>query len=129
MCIRDRTIAGVIHIEAADPAFTYVVMSGLIGAIAWNLFTWILGLPSSSSHALIGGLSGAGIAYGGFDVLDKPNLYKTLEFILIAPLLGLILGGALMFGVFWAFRRWRPQRVDRTFRAGQLISAALYSIG
>jgi PiT family inorganic phosphate transporter len=105
------------------------VVCGLSGAILWNLLTWFWGLPSSSSHALIGGISGAGVAYGGIDVLQWPNLAKTLEFILLAPLIGLVLGSLLMFTVFWLFRNVRPQRVDRTFRVGQLLSAAAYSIG
>jgi PiT family inorganic phosphate transporter len=124
-----KTIAGTIHVTQTDPAFTYVVMSGLIGAITWSLITWVLGLPSSSSHALIGGLSGAGIAYKGFDVINTAKLYPTLEFIVLAPLIGLLLGGAVMILVYWLFRKWRPRRVDRTFRVGQLVSAGLYSIG
>jgi PiT family inorganic phosphate transporter len=124
-----KTISGIIKIEAADPAFVYVVLCGLIGAITWNLLTWWWGLPSSSSHALIGGLSGAGITYGGFGILVKAKLDKALWFILLAPLIGFVLGGALMLAVYWIFRKARPQKVDRTFRIGQLISAALYSIG
>jgi PiT family inorganic phosphate transporter len=104
-------------------------MCGLLGAIVWNLLTWWWSLPSSSSHALIGGLSGAGIAYGGFDVLNTAKLYPTLEFILIAPLIGLTLGMIMMILVSWIFRRARPRTVDSTFRIGQLISAGLYSIG
>jgi PiT family inorganic phosphate transporter len=124
-----KTISGIIHIKAEDPAFVFVVMSGLLGAIAWNLLTWWWGLPSSSSHALIGGIGGAGVAYGGWGILVKATIYKVLYFILLAPLIGFLLGVLLMLIVFWAFRKWRPQRVDRTFRAGQLISAAAYSIG
>ena len=124
-----RTIAGVIHVEAHDPAFTYVVMSGLIGAIVWNLFTWVLGLPSSSSHALIGGLSGAGIAHGGWDVINTAKLLPVLEFILIAPLIGLGLGMLVMILVSWIFRRVRPRKIDSGFRIGQLFSAGAYSIG
>ena len=124
-----KTIAGTIHVEASDPAFTYVVMSGLTGAIVWNLFTWLLGLPSSSSHALIGGLSGAGIAHKGFDALNTAKLYPTLEFIVLAPLIGLVLGMLMMIAVSWVFRRMRPRKVDRGFRVGQLFSAAAYSIG
>ena len=124
-----KTIAGTIHVDATDPAFSYVVMSGLVGAIVWNLFTWVLGLPSSSSHALIGGLAGAGIAHKGFAVLDTTKLYPTLGFILIAPLIGLALGMLVMIIVFWLFRRMRPRKVDRGFRVGQLFSAGAYSIG
>jgi len=124
-----RTIAGVIHVEANDPAFTYVVMAGLSGAIIWNLITWILGLPSSSSHALIGGLSGAGIAHKGWGVLNTAKLYPTLEFIIIAPLIGLALGMLVMILIFWLFRRVRPRKIDSGFRVAQLFSAGAYSIG
>jgi PiT family inorganic phosphate transporter len=122
------TISKIITVEKG-PTYVVVVVCGLAGAILWNLLTWLWGLPSSSSHALIGGLSGAGIAFGGTSVLVWDNLGKTLEFIVLAPLIGLALGSVLMFSVFWLFRRFRPQRVDRTFRVGQLISAAAYSIG
>jgi inorganic phosphate transporter, PiT family len=124
-----KTISGIIHVRPDDPEFVYVVMSGLIGAIVWNLLTWWWGLPSSSSHALIGGLTGAGIAHAGLSAINGKKLYPTLEFILIAPLLGLTLGALLMILVSWIFRRVRPRTVDSTFRVGQLISAGLYSIG
>src|SRR5436190_16588751 len=106
-----------------------VILSALLGAIVWNLLTWWWGLPSSSSHALIGGLSGAALAYSGFDALNTKKLYPTMEFILLAPLIGLTLGGLLMILVSWIFRRVRPRTVDKTFRLGQLFSAGLYSIG
>jgi PiT family inorganic phosphate transporter len=122
------TISKIITVQKSE-SYVIVVVCGLAGAILWNLLTWLWGLPSSSSHALIGGISGAGIAFGGVDVLQWPNLRKTLQFILLAPLIGLVLGSLLMFIVFWAFRNVRPQKVDRTFRVGQLISAAAYSIG
>jgi len=122
------TISKIITVEKSE-TYVVVVACGLLGAILWNLLTWFWGLPSSSSHALIGGISGAGIAFGGFHVVQWPNLNKTLEFILLAPLIGLVLGGIMMFLVFWLFRKMRPQRVDRTFRVGQLLSAAAYSIG
>ncbi|HEU4729689.1 MAG TPA: inorganic phosphate transporter [Kofleriaceae bacterium] len=122
------TISKIITVQKSE-AYVIVVVCGLLGAILWNLLTWFWGLPSSSSHALIGGLSGAGVAFAGFGVLQWPNLAKTLEFILLAPLIGLVLGSILMFAVFWLFRNFRPQRVDRTFRVGQLLSAAAYSIG
>jgi PiT family inorganic phosphate transporter len=124
-----NTIAKTVEIKAADPAFVWIVLCGLIGAILWNLLTWWLGLPSSSSHALIGGLSGAGVAYDGLSVLHWGNISKTLYFILLAPLIGFVLGGLLMFLVYWLLRRVRPQKVDRAFRIGQLLSAAAYSIG
>jgi PiT family inorganic phosphate transporter len=122
------TISKIITIDKG-PSYVIVVVCGLTGAILWNLLTWMWGLPSSSSHALIGGLSGAGIAFRGTSVLQWENLGKTLEFIVLAPLIGLVLGSLLMFAVFWLFRGYRPQRVDRTFRIGQLMSAAAYSIG
>jgi PiT family inorganic phosphate transporter len=124
-----KTISGIVSVQSEDPAFVYVVMCGLIGAIVWNLLTWWWGLPSSSSHALIGGLSGAGIAYAGVDVLNTSKLYPTLQFILLAPLIGLTLGMLMMIVVSWIFRKVRPRTVDSTFRVGQLISAGLYSIG
>ncbi len=124
-----KTISGIVHIQSSDPEFTYVVMCGLIGAIVWSLLTWWWGLPSSSSHALIGGLSGSAIAYSGFDAINTAKLYPTLQFILLAPIIGLLLGGLLMIGVSWLFRRKRPRAVDKTFRVGQLFSAGLYSIG
>jgi PiT family inorganic phosphate transporter len=123
------TISKTVNIQGSDPAFVWVVMCGLAGAILWNMLTWWWGLPSSSSHALIGGLSGAGLAYGGVDVLNWANISKTLYFIPLAPLIGFVLGGLLMFIVFWMLRRVRPQKVDRAFRIGQLISAGLYSVG
>ncbi len=124
-----NTIAKIITIEASDHAFVWVVMSGLVGAIVWNLLTWWWGLPSSSSHALIGGLSGAGVAHAGLGVLNTDKLYPTLQFIILAPLIGLILGGLIMFLTYWLFRKMRPRKVDSVFRVGQLISAAAYSIG
>jgi PiT family inorganic phosphate transporter len=124
-----KTISGIVHVNSTDPAFTYVVMCGLLGAIVWNLLTWWLSLPSSSSHALIGGLSGAGLAYSGVDSLNTAKLYPTLEFILLAPIIGLVLGGVIMILVAWLFRRVRPRTVDKTFRLGQLFSAGLYSVG
>jgi PiT family inorganic phosphate transporter len=122
------TISKIITIDKS-PSYVIVVVCGLTGAILWNLLTWLWGLPSSSSHALIGGLSGAGIAFRGTSVLQWDNLGKTLEFIVLAPVIGLVLGSLLMFAVFWLFRGFRPQRVDRIFRVGQLASAAAYSIG
>jgi len=125
-----NTIAKIVNIQASDPAFVWVVICGLTGAILWNLLTWWWGLPSSSSHALIGGLSGAALAYAGnFSILNQASLLKTLYFIVLAPIIGLVLGGLFMFIVMWLFRNMRPRKVDRTFRIGQLFSAAAYSIG
>ncbi len=109
----------------------YVLCSGLIGAIVWNLITWYLGLPTSSSHALIGGYGGAAVAaYRGFSGLLKPEGWiKTLVFIVASPVIGFIIGFALMVAVYWIFHRWTPAQVDKTFRRGQLLSAAAYSLG
>jgi inorganic phosphate transporter, PiT family len=124
-----NTIAKIIKIPGSDHAFVWVVVCGLFAAIVWNLLTWWWTLPSSSSHALIGGLTGAGLAYGGPAVLERASLYKTLYFIILAPMIGLLLGGVLMLAMIWLFRKARPRRVDRVFRIGQLFSAAAYSLG
>jgi PiT family inorganic phosphate transporter len=124
-----NTIAKIVTVNPSDHAFVWVVICGLFGAIVWNLLTWWWGLPSSSSHALIGGLSGSGVAYAGWSVLNTSKLFPTLEWIILAPLLGLILGGLIMFAIYWLFRGMRPNKIDRTFRVGQLFSAAAYSIG
>jgi inorganic phosphate transporter, PiT family len=106
-----------------------VIFAGLIGAIAWNLLTWWLGLPTSSSHALIGGFAGAGIAKAGFGVLDASSLEKTILFIPLSPLFGMALGFTLMLASMWIFRRSNPARVDGLFRRLQLLSAAAFSLG
>ena len=123
------TISKIVKVTPADPIFVWVVFSGLIGAIVWDLITWWWGLPTSSSHALIGGLAGAGIAYGGTDVLRMEKIYQTMIYIPVAPLLGMVAGFAFMVAVMWIFRNWRPAAVDRVFRRGQLFSASLYSLG
>ncbi len=109
----------------------YVLCAALLGAITWNLITWYLGLPTSSSHALVGGYAGAAIsAYQGFRGLLKPEGWiKTLVFIVASPVIGFIMGFALMVAVYWIFHRWTPAQVDKTFRRGQLLSAAAYSLG
>src|SRR5207249_3329806 len=109
----------------------YVLCAGLMGAIGWNLVTWYLGLPTSSSHALVGGYAGAAIvAYRGVSGLLKPaGWIKTLMFIVASPVIGFVLGFMLMLAVYWIFRRATPARVDKTFRRGQLLSAAAYSLG
>jgi len=124
-----NTIAKIVIIDPADPAFIYVILSGLIGAILWDLITWWYGLPSSSSHALIGGLVGAGIAHKGMGIIHWSKVIETATFIPIAPLLGVVLGFILMLAVIWIFHKMTPHRVDSIFRKGQLFSAALYSLG
>jgi PiT family inorganic phosphate transporter len=123
------TISKIVIIDASDPAYVYVVLTGLIGAIAWDLITWAFGLPTSSSHALIGALIGAGVAHHGIGVIRWQAVWMTVKYIPIAPIVGLTLGFVLMVIVYWIFRRWRPASVDSLFRRGQLLSAALYSLG
>ena len=106
-----------------------VVASGLIGALIWDVLTWWVALPSSSSHALLGGFAGAAVAKAGFGSLDLHFLGKTAIFIVISPVLGLLLGGATMRLLMALFGKRSPRFVDHTFRRGQLISAALYSLG
>ena len=114
-----------------DPAVVdhHVVFGALAGAIAWNILTWYYGIPSSSSHALIGGLVGAAIAKSGVWALVTSGLVKTIAFIFVAPLLGMLLGATLMVAVSWLCVRSTPARVDRWFRRLQLVSASLYSLG
>ena len=107
-----------------------VVVAGLVGAIVWNLITWYFGIPSSSSHALVGGLVGAAIAEASsFRLVHWHGIQTIAIFIVIAPTLGLLLGAALMILLAWVFRRFPPLRIDQWFRTGQLFSAAFYSLG
>ena len=106
-----------------------VILAGLLGAIFWNLLTWYYGIPVSSSHALVGGYAGAAVAKAGFGAVLLSGWIKPLAFIVIAPVMGMVLGLALMIVVTWIFRRWHPFRLDRLFRRLQLISAGLYSLG
>jgi PiT family inorganic phosphate transporter len=106
-----------------------VIFGALLGAIAWNLITWYYGIPSSSSHALIGGMVGATIAKAGTDPLVVKGLVKTVTFIFVSPLLGMTLGALLMIAVSWICLRAAPRKVDRWFRRLQLMSSAAYSIG
>ena len=106
-----------------------VVLAGLTGAIAWNLITWYYGIPVSSSHALIGGYAGAAMAKAGPAAIVAAGWIKTLQFIVLAPLIGAVLGFTLMVSVTWVFRRWSPFRLDRLFRRMQLLSAGFYSLG
>lgn len=114
-----------------DPAVVdhYVVFGALVGAITWNLLTWYYGIPSSSSHALIGGLVGAAVAKAGTGSLISTGLIKTISFIVLSPLLGFLFGSMMMLIVSWLFVRSTPQRVDKWFRRMQLISASMYSLG
>jgi len=107
----------------------YVVLGALIGAISWNLITWWYGIPSSSSHALIGGLCGAAVAKAGTWALIPSGILKTVAFIFISPVVGMLFGALLMLAVSWIFKRQTPSKVDRWFRRAQLVSASLYSLG
>jgi len=110
-------------------AVTYlVIFSGLFGAIVWDLITWYVGLPTSSSHALIGGYAGGAVAHAGFGVIIPSGWTKTLVFIIVSPLIGMLAGLTLMTATFWIFRNVVPQRVDKWFRRLQLASAALFSL-
>lgn len=123
------TVSKIVKIESHDINYVYVILIGLLAAILWDLLTWRLGLPTSSSHALIGGLTGAGIVYGGFDALRWDKIIEVAAFIVFAPLLGFCLGMVMMLAVYWICRHWSPSFVNRFFSKGQLESAALYSIG
>jgi len=116
-----------------DPAFvtTEVILAGLLGAIIWDLITWHYGLPTSSSHALLGGFAGAAIAFAGkyHGVIDEDKLWQTVRFIVIAPLIGMILGLLFVTGVLWLCRRQTPAKMDKHFRLIQLVTAAAYSLG
>jgi PiT family inorganic phosphate transporter len=106
-----------------------VLFAGLVGAIVWDLITWRYGLPTSSSHALIGGYAGAAVVKAGFDVLILKGWIKTIAFIIVAPFLGWALGTLFVIIIYWLFRRQTPATADRVFRRGQLVSAAFYSLG
>ncbi len=107
----------------------YVIFGALVGAITWNIITWYYGIPSSSSHALIGGLAGAAVAKGGVHTLIASGFLKTAAAIVLSPAFGLVLGVSLMIGISWFCARSTPRKVDRWFRRLQLVSAALYSLG
>jgi PiT family inorganic phosphate transporter len=107
----------------------YVIFGALVGAIIWNIVTWIGGIPSSSSHALIGGLVGAAVAKSGTGALVGGGLLKTVIFIVVSPVMGFILGSIMMLIVSWLFVKSTPRKVDTWFRRAQLFSAAAYSLG
>jgi len=117
---------GMIDIEIVTAT---VILSGLIGAIAWNLITWYFGLPSSSSHALIGGYAGAAIAKGGFGVIIADGWYKTLIFIVVAPLIGLVMGFLLKVITTWIVHKKSPAGINKWSRVAQVFSAAAFSLG
>jgi len=115
-----------VHIDNID---VYVLSAGLLGAIFWNLVTWLLGIPVSSSHALIGGYGGAAVMKLGFGVLILPGWIKVIAFIFLAPLMGLLLGMFNMFVTTWLVRNKKPRKIDTVFRKLQLVSAGFYSLG
>jgi len=117
---------GIIDIAIIDKS---VIFGALIGACGWNIITWLFGLPTSSSHSLIGGMIGAALVKSGTKSLVWSGITKTITFIFVSPLLGLILGVGLGIFVYWLFRRSVPLKVDHIFRKGQLVSAAFYSLG
>jgi inorganic phosphate transporter, PiT family len=114
----------IVHPEFLDP---YMVMFGLLGAIVWDLITWWFGLPTSSSHALVGGFAGSAVAKAGWIALKPQGLLKVIPYIVIAPIVGLILGRLMMYLMFWIFRNSTPGKVDKFFRRGQLVSASIFS--
>ncbi len=124
-------VAATVGKGIVDPGVVdqYVIFGALVGAIAWNAITWFYGIPSSSSHALIGGIVGAAVAKAGTGPLVLGGVFKTVAFIFISPFLGFLLGSLLVVVVAWACRRTSPMRVDNLFRRLQLVSAGLYSLG
>src|SRR6058998_760566 len=117
---------GVVDPSAVTPM---LILAAVTAAVLWNLLTWWLGLPTSSSHALIGGLVGAGLASTGPKAILAAGVFKIVQFIVLSPLIGLILGFLTMWAIMWIFRRATPARVDRVFRKLQLVSAAAFSLG
>ncbi len=124
-------VAATVGKGIVDPGVVdqYVVFGALVGAIAWNGITWWYGIPSSSSHALIGGILGATLAKAGTGPLMMSGVLKTVAFIFVSPLMGFLLGSLMMVAVAWLCRRTSPLRVDNVFRRLQLVSAGLYSLG
>jgi len=129
--IFELKVAATVGKGTIDPAAIdyYVVFGALVGAIAWNVITWYYGIPSSSSHALVGGLIGAALAHAGPSSLITSGVVKVVAFIVISPLLGMVLGSLMMILVSWIFRRSTPRRVDKWSRRLQLISASAYALG
>src|SRR5688572_1764540 len=131
MYVFEPKVAATIGSGIVAPTFVddAVICGALVGAIAWNVLTWYFGMPSSSSHALIGGLIGASVAKSGSAALLAPGIIKVALFIVVSPVLGLLIGGLLMLAISWVFFRIAPIRLDRWFRRAQLVSSALYSLG
>jgi PiT family inorganic phosphate transporter len=131
IAIFELKVAATVGKGIVDPAFVdnHVIFGALIGAISWNVITWYYGLPSSSSHALIGGMMGATISKAGTGPLLAPGIIKTASFIVVAPLLGMLLSGTIIVGLSWLCRRRTQLQTDRWFRRLQYVSSALYSIG
>ena len=125
------SVAATVGKGIVDPSFVdnRLIFGALCGAIAWNLITWYYGIPSSSSHALIGGMIGAALAAAGTSPLLAPGIIKTASFIIVSPMLGMLLGSLLMLAVSWVCFRQTPRRVDKWFRRLQLVSSAAYSLG
>ena len=117
---------GIVDVSIMDPQ---VIMATLVGACLWDIITWYFGLPTSSSHALIGGMVGAALVKAGPTALVMKGILKTIAFIFISPTVGLLLGLAIGVAVYWGFRKASPRHVDHIFRKDQLVSAALYSLG
>lgn len=124
-----ETVSEIVKIAPGDSSYVFIVLYGVLGAIAWNILTWWLGLPTSSSHALIGGLAGTALAYAGFAILRIKTLLVIVAFIFISPFVGFILAFFFIVLLYWIFRNFRPGILNKGFRHGQLVSAALYSIG
>jgi inorganic phosphate transporter, PiT family len=124
-------VASTIGKGTIDPSIVdhYVIFGALVGAIIWNIITWYYGIPSSSSHALVGGLVGTALAKAGIDGLITTGVLKIIAFIFVAPFLGFVIGGSLMVMVSWICRNMAPRKVDKSFRRLQLLSAAAYSLG
>ena len=123
------TISKIVKVEPNDISYAYVVLAGLLAAIIWGIITWYFGMPTSASHSVIGGLAGAGITYGGWEVLRWDKFFEIVIFIVIAPLLGFCLGLILMWMMYWLFCNFHPTKIQNIFKRGQLLSAAMYSIG
>lgn len=120
------TIAKTVDTSAIN---LHVILAGLIAAIIWNLFTWYLGIPSSSSHTLVGGFAGAAIAFAGWDVVHSGKILKIAAFIFLAPLFGMIISYLFSILLLWIFKNFRPSRLSKWFKVGQLMSSALFSLG